>query len=70
MFERRLASWRHERPDILDLERVLGGDAIVGEVLVDGGPQEGAIDEKLEGHGFGRFEEGVDESGEGISTEI
>ena len=40
--------WWYQRLDILDAESCLGADAIVGEEVVQRGPQELAIDEEFE----------------------
>ena len=54
--------------DVFDGEVGFSGDAIFGKELVDGGTQELAIDEELEGDRLLVFKEIVDKSGQGIAA--
>lgn len=65
MFETRHVQWRNKRARILDIQRCLCRNAILGEVRVDGGAQNRAIDEDIERDRLRRvLQEVVDESGD------
>lgn len=52
VLEARDVERRDQRARVFDVQRGFGRDAILGEEFVDGGPQELAIDEDVEGNGL------------------
>lgn len=64
-----LELWRDDGAHVFEGDDGLGGEAVLLEVGVEGGAQEGAGGEEVEGDGRGGVEEVVDDLGEAVPLE-
>lgn len=62
--------WWNCSPNILGGQGCLGGNAIGGEVLLNGGAKESSIDEEFKRDRLGRLEKSIHERGERITAEV
>ena len=62
--------WWNCSPNILGGQGCLGGNAIGGEVLLNGGAKESSIDEEFKRDRLGRLEKSIHERGERIAAEV
>lgn len=72
MLEASFVNRRYQAANILEGESRFGGEAVGGEVVFDGGAEEGAVGEEIEGDGRGSVEHrlGVEDTGEAIALDV